>query len=112
MPFKRKGNEKRVWLALRRDCEFGNTGNMEPCASKKCILCSLVRSSVSKEVAQQGIMTQPLARYLLNFKVHSPFLTNSQSHRDVFADPQKDIQGRHVGECPLRSRNRDVEKGS
>lgn len=102
--FKRKGNEKRVWLGLRRDCGFGDAGNMEPCASKKCILCSLVRSSVSKEAAQQGISSTPsLARYLLNFNVHSPFLTNSQSHRDVFASPQKDFQGRPVGGCHLWS---------
>ncbi|KIM41675.1 hypothetical protein M413DRAFT_444923 [Hebeloma cylindrosporum] len=61
--FRRPGNEKRVWIALRRDCGFGDSGNMEPCSSKKCLLCSLVRSSVSKELAQQGIMTTPsLAR--------------------------------------------------
>jgi hypothetical protein len=48
---------------LTRDCGFGDTGNMEPCAAKKCILCSLVRSSVSKEAARQGIPSTPsLAR--------------------------------------------------
>jgi hypothetical protein len=76
-----KGNEKRVWLEARRDCGFGNTGNMEPCTSNKCALCSLVRSSVSKEVAQYPIGTTPsLARYLIKFQAHNPFLTNSQSH--------------------------------
>ena len=108
---KRKGNEKQVWLGLRRDCGFGDAGVMEPCSSKQCILCSLVRSSVSKEAAHEGITTtQSLFRYLLNSKVHSPFLTNLQSHRDVFADPQKDKQCRPVGGCHLRSESRDHEK--
>ena len=78
---KPKGNEKRVWLEVRPDCGFGNTGNMVPCTSNKCILCSLVQSSVSKEAAQYPIGTTPsLARYLLKFQAHNPFLTNSQSH--------------------------------
>lgn len=62
--FKRKGNEKQVWLELRRDCGFGDAGNTEPCSNKRCILCSLVRSTVSKEAAQQGILsTSSLSRY-------------------------------------------------
>ena len=104
--FKRKGNEKRVWLESRRDCGFGNTGNMKPCSSKKCVLCNLVRSSVSKEVAQYGIRTTPsLARYLFDFQTQLPFLINSQSHWVLLTHPQNNIQGRRVGECPLRSRN-------
>jgi len=55
--FRRKGNEKRLWLGLRRECRFGDAGNMEPCSSKQCLLCSLVKSSVSKELSEQGIMT-------------------------------------------------------
>ncbi|KIM41686.1 hypothetical protein M413DRAFT_27285 [Hebeloma cylindrosporum] len=55
--FKRKGNEKRVWLGMTRTCGLGNSGNTVPCKSVKCVLCSLVRSSVSQEIAQGGIQT-------------------------------------------------------
>ena len=83
LSFRRTGNEKQVWLEVKRerDCGFGDTGNMVPCSSKKCILCSLIRSSISKEVAQYGIRSTPsLARYLLDFQTYNPFLTNAQSH--------------------------------
>ena len=79
--FKRKGNEKRLWLGLKRECTFGDAGSMEPCSNKKCLLCSLVRSSVSREVAELGIMaTSSLPRYILDFQAPDSLLTDLQSH--------------------------------
>jgi len=84
---RRKGNEKQLWLRLNRECHFGNAGNMEPCSSKKCVLCSLIRSSVSKEIVQHGVLRpSSLARYLFYLKARDPILTE-------FAEPLR---------CPRR----------
>ncbi|KAF8966953.1 hypothetical protein BDZ97DRAFT_1806077 [Flammula alnicola] len=58
--YKKKGNEKRDWLGITRECGFGDTGNMEPCSSAKCLLCSLMKSSVSRNNFPEGITSTSL----------------------------------------------------
>ncbi|KAF8901077.1 hypothetical protein CPB84DRAFT_1847047 [Gymnopilus junonius] len=58
--FQRKANSQSAWLGTPPECGFGDAGNVEPCSSKKCLLCSVVRSSVSPEHFPEGIPTTTL----------------------------------------------------
>ncbi|KDR78414.1 hypothetical protein GALMADRAFT_138501 [Galerina marginata CBS 339.88] len=55
--FPRKTSETRTWLGISRECGFGDPGNMEPCSSTHCLLCSIIRTSVNKDVFPDGIPT-------------------------------------------------------
>jgi hypothetical protein len=55
--FNRKPTGTLSWLGTPRECGFGDPGNMEPCSSNKCLLCSIVKSSVSRENFPDGIPT-------------------------------------------------------
>ncbi|KAF8154073.1 hypothetical protein B0H34DRAFT_75916 [Crassisporium funariophilum] len=55
--FAKKGNERKRWLGTTRECGFGNSGDLEPCSSNKCLLCCVVRSKVDRQFFPDGITT-------------------------------------------------------
>jgi len=59
---KKKRTPKPRWLVFSRECGFGDPGDLEPCSSNKCLLCSILRSSFNCSDFPQGIKTSGLNR--------------------------------------------------
>lgn len=54
---KSRGKPSRRWIGLVRQCGLGDAGNVEPCSNKSCLLCSLLRGTVSREHYPGGILS-------------------------------------------------------
>jgi len=58
----RKRAPKSRWLVFSRECGFGDPGDLEPCSSNKCLLCSILRTSFNRSDFPGGIKTSGLNR--------------------------------------------------
>ncbi|KAF9477459.1 hypothetical protein BDN70DRAFT_881154 [Pholiota conissans] len=66
-------NTKSLWIGVSRECLFGDTGVVDPCASTTCYLCSLVRTAIHPQIFAKGIkctdqLDRALAYYSKNRK--------------------------------------------
>jgi len=64
----RKSAARNCWLVISRECGFGDPGDLEPCSSKKCLLCCIVRSSFHRLDFPSGITTSGLNRTVERYR--------------------------------------------
>ncbi len=60
---KKKSQDQLRWIGLHRSCGLGNPGNLKPCGSHRCLLCSILQASYDSEKYGDGVMTTNLPRY-------------------------------------------------
>jgi len=54
-PFQTRGGERHLWFGTTRECNLGDPGNVKPCSSITCSLCSVMRSSFDITSFPNGI---------------------------------------------------------